>query len=306
MARVLVADPIAESAVEKMKSAGLEIVIRDKEKDGPLEEQIKGFDCIIVRSATKVTREVINAADSLRLIVRAGVGLDNVDQEAAKEKGIKVMNTPEAPSVSVAEMVFAHMFALSRNITQADASMKSERWEKKKLKGIELWNKTLGIIGFGRIGMEVARRAKAFGMTILYTSRSDTEAKRMAERETGAKRVDLDTLLRSSDFVSIHVSLTDETRHLIDRSKLALMKPTAFIINTARGGVIDEKALIKALDEGKIAGAGLDVFETEPPDDWTLVKHPKVVATPHIASSTVEAQARVGDLTAEKVIKELT
>ncbi|MHA1735998.1 MAG: NAD(P)-dependent oxidoreductase, partial [Candidatus Thorarchaeota archaeon] len=145
-----------------------------------------------------------------------------------------------------------------------------------------------------------------FGMTILYTSRSDTEAKRMAERETGAKRVDLDTLLRSSDFVSIHVSLTDETRHLIDRSKLALMKPTAFIINTARGGVIDEKALIKALDEGKIAGAGLDVFETEPPDDWILAKHPKVVATPHIASSTVEAQARVGELTAEKVIKELT
>ena len=303
MARVLVADPIAESAVEKMKSAGLEIVIRDKEKDGPLEEQIKGFDCIIVRSATKITREVINAADSLRLIVRAGVGLDNVDQEAAKEKGIKVMNTPEAPSVSVAEMVFAHMFALSRNITQADASMKSERWEKKKLKGTELWNKTLGIVGFGRIGIEVARRAKAFGMNVMAYDVIDIDEQC---KELGVARASLSDIIERADYITVHVPLLPQTRGMIGSEELERMKPTAFIINTARGGVIDEKALIKALDEGKIAGAGLDVFETEPPDDWTLAKHPKVVATPHIASSTVEAQARVGDLTAEKVIKELT
>lgn len=303
MARVLVADPIAESAVEKMKSAGLEIVIRDKEKDGPLEEQIKGFDCIIVRSATKVTREVINAADSLRLIVRAGVGLDNVDQEAAKEKGIKVMNTPEAPSVSVAEMVFAHMFALSRNITQADASMKSERWEKKKLKGTELWNKTLGIVGFGRIGIEVARRAKAFGMNVMAYDVIDIDEQC---KELGVTRASLSDIIERADYITVHVPLLPQTRGMIGSEELERMKPTAFIINTARGGVIDEKALIRALDEGKIAGAGLDVFETEPPDDWSLAKHPKVVATPHIASSTVEAQARVGDLTAEKVIKELT
>jgi len=303
MARVLVADPIAESAVEKMKSAGLEIVIRDKEKDGPLEEQIKGFDCIIVRSATKVTREVINAADSLRLIVRAGVGLDNVDQEAAKEKGIKVMNTPEAPSVSVAEMVFAHMFALSRNITQADASMKSERWEKKKLKGTELWNKTLGIVGFGRIGIEVARRAKAFGMNVMAYDVIDIDEQC---KELGVARASLSDIIERADYITVHVPLLPQTRGMIGSEELERMKPTAFIINTARGGVIDEKALIRALDEGKIAGAGLDVFETEPPDDWSLAKHPKVVATPHIASSTVEAQARVGDLTAEKVIKELT
>ncbi|MFX1560977.1 MAG: NAD(P)-dependent oxidoreductase, partial [Promethearchaeota archaeon] len=167
MGRVLVADPIAESAVAKIKAAGLEVVVRDKEKDGPIEEQIMGFDCVVVRSATKVTKEVIEAADKLRLIVRAGVGLDNVDQEAAKAKGVEVQNTPEAPTVSVAELVFALMFALARNVTQADSSMKDERWEKKKLTGTELWNKSLGIIGFGRIGCEVAARAKGFGMDVL-------------------------------------------------------------------------------------------------------------------------------------------
>ncbi len=299
MARVLVADPIAETAIDEMKQAGLDVVIRDKTKDGPLEEQIKGFDGIIVRSATKVTREVIEAADALRVIVRAGVGLDNVDQAAAKERGIQVLNTPEAPTVSVAEMVFALMFALSRNITRADGSMKEGRWEKKKLSGTELWQKTLGIIGFGRIGQEVGRRAVALGMRVLAYDVIDIDE---ACESIGAERVGLEELLREADYVTLHVPLLPQTRGLIGSHELEVMKPTAYLVNTARGGVVDEAALLTALDEGKIAGAALDVFEEEPPKDWTIVKHPRVIATPHLSSSTREAQERVGGLAAKKII----
>ena len=167
MKRVLIADPIEESAVAKIKAAGLEVVLRNAEKDGPIEKQIKGFDCVVVRSATKITKEVIDAADKLKLVVRAGVGLDNVDKKAADAKGVVVQNTPEAPSVSVAEMVFSLMLSLARNITLADSSMKGGRWEKKKLSGTELWQKTIGIVGLGRIGTEVGKRAKAFGMNVL-------------------------------------------------------------------------------------------------------------------------------------------
>ncbi len=302
MARVLVADPIAESAIKKMTDAGLEVVVRDKDADGPIVEQIKGFDCIVVRSATKVTKEVIEAGDRLRLIVRAGVGLDNVDQDAAKAKGVKVMNTPEAPTVSVAEMVFAHMFALARNIALADSSMKDERWEKKKLKGVELWQKTLGVIGFGRIGQAVAKRAKALGMNVIAYDVVDIDS---ICKEFGAKRATLEEILREADYITLHVPLLPQTKGMIGRKQFEMMKSTAFIINTSRGGVIDESALLDALNSGEIAGAGLDVFENEPPTDWKLVKHPKIIATPHLASTTVEAQARVGELTAEKVINEL-
>ncbi len=301
MVRVLIADPVADSAVAMMKDAGLEIVIRNKDADGPVEEQIKGFDCIVVRSATKVTKEVIDAADSLKLIVRAGVGLDNVDQDAAKKKGVKVANTPEAPTVSVAEMVLALMFSLARNVAPADSSMKDERWEKKKLRGTELWQKTIGVIGFGRIGCEVAKRAKALDMHVLAYDVIDIDEMCIT---IGAERTDLEDLLKSSDYVTLHVPLVPQTRGLIGDNEFELMKDTAFLINTARGGVVDEKALLRALDEGKIAGAGLDVFEKEPPTEWKLVKHPKIVATPHLSSSTAEAQARVGELTAEKVIAE--
>lgn len=301
MARILIADPLAESAVKKMKDAGLEIVERNKETDGPIEEQIKGFDGIVVRSGTQVTKEVIDAADNLKLIVRAGVGLDNVNIDAAKEKGVKVMNTPEAPTVSVAEMVLALMFALSRRVTSADSSMKGERWEKKTLKGSELWGKTLGVIGFGRIGCEVAKRARALEMEVLACDVVDIDA---ACVEYGAERTDTEDLLKRSDFVTLHVPLMPQTKGLIGERELEMMKESAFLINTARGGVVDESALAKALDEGKIAGAALDVFEKEPPVEWGLVKHPKLIATPHLSSSTSEAQARVGDLTAEKVIAE--
>ncbi|MFX1604384.1 MAG: hydroxyacid dehydrogenase [Promethearchaeota archaeon] len=302
MGRVLVADPIAESAVAKIKAAGLEVVVRDKEKDGPIEEQIMGFDCVVVRSATKVTKEVIEAADKLRLIVRAGVGLDNVDQEAAKAKGVEVQNTPEAPTVSVAELVFALMFALARNVTQADSSMKDERWEKKKLTGTELWNKSLGIIGFGRIGCEVAARAKGFGMDVLCYDVLDIDQVCI---DMGTRRCELEELITNADYITLHVPLVPQTKNMIGEKEFKMMKKSAYLINTARGGVVDEKALLKALNEGKIAGAALDVFENEPPLDWELVKHPHIVATPHLASSTKEAQVRVGELTAEKVIEGL-
>ncbi len=299
MARVLIADSVAESAVQRMKDAGLEIVIRNASSDGPIEEHIKGFDGVVVRSATKITREVIEASDKLRVIVRAGVGLDNVDAEAAKEKGILVMNTPEAPSVSVAELVIAMMFALARSITQADSYMKGERWEKKKLTGTELWQKTLGIVGFGRIGHEVAKRAKALEMDVLAYDVIDISD---ACEKYGAKTSTLDEIITKSDYITLHVPLLPQTKGMIGAAEFDKMKTSAFIINTARGGVIDEKALLEALEEGKIAGAALDVFENEPPTDWKLAKHPKLIATPHIASSTNEAQDRVGDLTAEKII----
>jgi D-3-phosphoglycerate dehydrogenase len=302
MGRVLVADAIAESAVAKIKAAGLEVVVRNKETDGPIEDQIKGFDCVVVRSATKITREVIEAADSLKLVVRAGVGLDNVDQEAAKAKGVVVQNTPEAPTVSVAELVFALMFALARNVTKADSSMKDERWEKKKLTGTELWNKTLGVIGFGRIGCEVATRAKAFDMDVLCYDVLDIE---QACADLGTRRSDIDELIANADYITLHVPLVPQTKGMIGEREFKKMKKTAFLINTARGGVVDEKALLKALNDGDIAGAAMDVFENEPPLDWELVKHPKLVATPHLASSTKEAQVRVGELTADKVIEGL-
>jgi D-3-phosphoglycerate dehydrogenase len=299
MKRVLIADPIEESAIAKIKAAGLEVVQRNPEKDGPIEKQIKGFDCVVVRSATKITKEVIDAADKLKLIVRAGVGLDNVDKKAADAKGIVVQNTPEAPSVSVAEMVFSLMFSLARNITQADSSMKMERWEKKKLSGTELWQKTIGIVGFGRIGIEVGRRAKAFGMNVLAYDVLDINA---ACKEVGAKRTDLNTIIEQADYITLHVPLLPQTKGMIGANEFKKMKKTAFVINTSRGGVVDEKALLDALNAGQIAGAGLDVFENEPPNDWQLVKHPKLVATPHLASSTEEGQVRVGELTVQKVI----
>ena len=305
MARVLVSDPIAESALKKIKDSGLEAVVRDKDKDGPLEEQIKGFDGIIVRSASKVTRSVIEAADKLRVVVRAGVGLDNVDQEAAKEHGITVLNTPEAPSVSVAEMVFALMFAMARKVTSADSSMKDERWEKKKLRGTELWKKKLGVIGFGRIGREIIKRGKAFDMDVLIVKK-DKPGREELCKELGARQVPLEELIAESDYVTLNVPMAPETESMIGENELKRMKPTAFLINTARGGVVDEDALLKGLDEGWIAGAALDVYMSEPPMDWRLVKHPKLVATPHLASSTAEAQVRVGELTAEKIINALT
>jgi D-3-phosphoglycerate dehydrogenase len=240
----------------------------------------------------------------LKVIVRAGVGLDNVDQEAAKEHGVKVLNTPEAPSVSVAEMVFALMFDLARQISFADSGMKGEKWLKKQINSTELWNKKLGVIGFGRIGKEIAKRGAAFDMDVLIVKK-DKPGREEAVKELGARQVPLDELIEQSDYITLNVPMTPETKGMIGEGELKRMKETAFLINTARGGVVDEQVLLKALNEGWIAGAALDVYTSEPPTDWKLAKHPKIVATPHLASSTKEAQVRVGELTADKIIQEL-
>ncbi|MBD3160156.1 MAG: 3-phosphoglycerate dehydrogenase [Candidatus Lokiarchaeota archaeon] len=303
MSRVLISDPIAESAIEEMKEAGIEVVMREK----PIEEAIVGFDGAVVRSATKVTKEVLDAADKLKVIVRAGVGLDNIDLDYADECGVKVLNTPEAPSVSVAELVFALMFALARHIPKADAGMNEEKWLKKQLRGVELWEKKLGIIGFGRIGKEIAKRGTGLEMDVLVVKK-DKPGREEECREVGARQVDFDELLQEADYLSVNVPLVPETEGMIGKEELGMMKPSAFLINTARGGIVEEDALLQALDDDVIAGAGLDVYSEEPPESsslWKLVKHPKTVTTPHLASTTYEAQDRVGELTAEKVIREL-
>jgi len=303
MSRVLISDPIAESAMEEMKEAGIEVVMREK----PIEEAIVGFDGVVVRSATKVTKEVLDAADKLKVIVRAGVGLDNIDLDYADECGVKVLNTPEAPSVSVAELVFAHMFALARHIPKADAGMNDENWLKKQLRGVELWQKKLGIIGFGRIGKEIAKRGSGLEMDVLVVKK-DKPGREEECHEVGARQVEFDELLREADYLTVNVPLVPETKGMIGKEELEMMKPSAFLVNTARGGIVDEDALLQALNDDVIAGAAIDVYSEEPPESsslWELVKHPKTVTTPHLASTTYEAQNRVGELTAQKVIREL-
>jgi len=303
MSRVLISDPIAESAMEEMKEAGIEVVMREK----PIEGAIVGFDGAVVRSATKVTKEVLDAADKLKVIVRAGVGLDNIDLDYADECGVKVLNTPEAPSVSVAELVFAHMFALARHIPKADAGMNDEKWLKKQLRGVELWQKKLGIIGFGRIGKEIAKRGSGLEMDVLVVKK-DKPGREEECHEVGARQVEFDELLREADYLTVNVPLVPETKGMIGKEELEMMKPSAFLVNTARGGIVDEDALLQALNDDVIAGAAIDVYSEEPPESsslWELVKHPKTVTTPHLASTTYEAQDRVGELTAQKVIREL-
>ena len=292
--KVLITDPIAKEGVEILKREGFQV---DEKPGIPKEEliaTIPEYDAIIVRSATKVTREVIEAAKKLRVIGRAGVGLDNIDREAAKERGIKVLNTPEATSISVAELSLAMMFANARPLVEGTTSLKQGKWEKKRLKGFELYGKTLGIIGIGRIGKELAKRAKALGMRVLaydpYVSSSD-----VAELTT------LDNLLKESDFISIHTPLTDETRHLISREEFEKMKDGVVLINCARGGIVDEDALYEALKSGKVKSAGIDVYEKEPPIGNRLLELENVVLTPHIGAQTSEGQKRAGIGIAELV-----
>jgi D-3-phosphoglycerate dehydrogenase len=246
---------------------------------------------MFVRSTTKVEKEMIDKMDKMKLIIRGGVGLDNIDVAYAKKKGIKVFNTPAASSRSVAELTLAHMLALSRNIVRGTIGIREGKWEKKQLEGSELYGKTLGIIGLGRIGKELAKLAKTLGMRVLgYDPYSKVE---------DIEKVTLDELLGNSDYISIHVPLIEETRHMIGKNEFSKMKSNAILINCARGGVVDEEALLKALKTGKIAGAGLDVFETEPPRVSELMKLSNVTFTPHIGASTKEAQERIG----EEVVK---
>lgn len=288
--KVLICDPLAESTIAHLKEAGLEVV----EKIGMSPEELaqelaKGYDAMVVRSATKVRKPAIDAAVGLKLIVRAGVGLDNIDVTYAREKGIEVRNTPRASTDSAAELALAHMLALARSLPQATISLREGKWEKKAFKGIELAGKILGVIGIGRIGQAVAKRALCLGMRVIAFDKFVKESP-LPE----VKMVPLEDLLAQADFVTLHVP-ADPAGPVIGKDEIAKMKDGAYLINCARGGVVDEAALLAALNSGKLAGAGLDVFEEEPPVNMELLRHPKVSLTPHIGAQTVEAQARVGE-----------
>jgi D-3-phosphoglycerate dehydrogenase len=243
-----------------------------------------------VRSGTKVTKDIIEVADNLKVIGRAGVGLDNVDIESATERGIIVMNTPGGNTISTAEHTMTMMLALSRNVPQAFVALKEGKWERKKFMGVEVFNKTLGIVGLGRIGGEVAKRALAFGMRVVGY---DPYIRSEAAMRAGVELVEIRDLLSRSDYITVHVPLTDETRHLIGKKEFEAMKEGVRIINCARGGIIDESALYEAIKKGKVAGAAFDVFEREPPVDNPLLEFDSVVASPHLGASTEEAQVGV-------------
>ncbi len=297
--KVIIADQINDKGVDKLKDIAEVIVDTDITQE-QLIGAIKDFDAIIIRSRTKITREVIEAANKLKIIARAGVGVDNVDVEAATEKGIMVVNAPESTSITVAEHAMGLIMALARKISIADKSVKEGKWEKSSFMGIELCGKTLGIIGMGRIGTQVAVRAKAFEMDILV---NDPYITKGAASRLGVRVVDKKTLLKDADVITIHVPLTPETRHSISKDEFEMMKETAFIINCARGGVIKEDDLYDALTQGKIAGAGLDVFENEPPEGSPLLELDNLVATPHIGASTKEAQRDAAIIVANEVKK---
>lgn len=288
--KVLICDPVDEKAIARLREAGLEVTVKTGMGEAELAQELaKGYEVIVVRSATKVRKPAIDAAKGLRLIIRAGVGLDNIDADYAKQKGIEVLNTPKASTDSVAELTLAHMFALARSLVRATETMREGKWEKKAFHGIELKGKTLGVIGIGRIGQAVAKRALCLGMKVLAYDKYLKESPL-----PGVKMVSLEELLRESDFVTLHIP-PDPTGPVIGAREIAMMKDGAFLINCARGGVVDEKALLEALNSGKLAGAGLDVFEEEPPKNMELLRHPKVTLTPHIGAQTHEAQARIGD-----------
>jgi len=278
-----------------LKAKGFEVELRDERN---VYDIIENFDGVIVRSATKVTEEVIANAKKLKVIGRAGVGLDNIDLEAAKKRGIKVLNTPGATSPSVAELALAMILAICRNLVKGTTSLKEGKWEKKKLRGRELCGLQLGILGTGKIGSELAEKTHALGMNVVGHRRHPTG-------EEAVKMVSLDELLSTSDVISIHVPLTDETRHMISYEEFEKMKDGAILINCSRGGIVDEKALYDNLVSGKLYGAGIDVYEKEPPGDNPLFALDNVVLTPHIGAQTREGQDRCGLEVAEKVVKEL-
>jgi D-3-phosphoglycerate dehydrogenase len=296
--KILVADDIAENALELLRTqASWNVVYLPKTK-APVGEEVREADALLVRSATKVTAQLLERASRLRVIGRAGVGVDNVDLDAATKKGVVVMNTPGGNAASVAEHTLALLLALARRIPQADRSLKEGRWEKKAFTGIELRGKTLGLIGLGKIGTEVVRLAQGYQMDVIAY---DPYVSSLAASEQNIKLVLLEELLKASDFISLHASATPETHHMLNAGALALAKRGVRIVNCARGELIDEAALLAALESGQVAGAGLDVFETEPPPDSRLATHPHVIATPHIAGSTEEAQEIVGIRIAEQV-----
>ncbi|MCH5142850.1 MAG: D-2-hydroxyacid dehydrogenase [Clostridiales bacterium] len=290
MYRILSTDGMAKSAVQKLKDLGYEVVEEFYEPE-VLAEKVKEFDALVVRSATKVREPIIDAAASagkLKIIIRGGVGVDNIDVAYAKEKGIAVANTPNASSASVAELAITHMLALARFVSIANVTMRNGQWEKKAYKGVELTGKTLGVFGMGRIGRETAKRAEALGMKVIYTDAYPVSG-------VSYEKVEQDELLKRADFITFHIPAIKGQPPIVNKEFLAKMKDGAYLINTARGALVDEEALCDALDSGKLAGAGLDVYNEEPSKNERLLHHPKVSMTPHIGGTTKEAQDRIGE-----------
>ncbi|MFV1949148.1 MAG: hydroxyacid dehydrogenase [Anaerolineales bacterium] len=296
--KVLICDATDPKALKLIEEAGIEVVNQPDITPEELIRVIPDYPCMVVRSRTKVTKEVIDAGTGLKAIVRAGVGLDNIDVAYAKEKGVLVLNTPSASTQSVAELTIAYMMALARNIPLMTASMKAGKWDKKKFVGVEVSGKTLGLIGSGRIGKAVADRASALGMDVIAYDPYVTEL-------PGVRLVDLDGLFSEADYISLHVPHTDETHNILDADAFEKMKSGVKIINCGRGGTIDEDALANAIENGKVAGAALDVFADEPLSDSRLFTLDQVIGSPHVGAGTAEAKERVGQVAAQKVIETL-
>ena len=294
--RILIADHLDQEAIEELQAVpGFEVTVKTGLNEAELVKIIPDFEVVVVRSATKITRPIIEAGQNLKLIVRAGIGLDTIDVKAAKEKGVEVANTPSATSISVAEHVIGLMIGAVRHHGPANLSMKQHKWEKKLFTGTEVYGKTLGIIGFGRIGLEVARRALALGMNILAYDVIPIKT------DLAVKQVSLDELLSQADIITLHVPKTPEP--ILSTREFERMKKGVVIVNAARGGVVDENALLQALNSGQVKAAALDVFSQEPPQDFSLIDHPLVTATPHLGASTEEGQKRAG-LEVVRIVKE--
>ncbi len=296
MKKILIADSLDKEAVELLQAVpGFEVTVKAGLDEAGLVKMIPGFNAVVVRSATKITKPVIDASQGLQIIVRAGIGLDNVDAAAAKARGIQVANTPSATTISVAEHAFGLMQGAVRQHGRANYTMKQHQWEKKNLHGTELYGKTLGLIGAGRIGLALAERAIAFGMTVLAYDVIPIKT------NLAVKQVPLDELLAKADVFSLHVPKTQGP--ILGPAEFAKMKKGAVLVNASRGGVVDEKALLAALNNGTVKAAALDVFDKEPPEDWTLVDHPNVTASPHIGAQAEEGQKRAG-LEVVRILKE--
>jgi len=300
---VLICDQVNPILKEVLEKNGLKVTYEPEITPEQIAEKIGNFEVVVVRSRTKMTRELIAKADKCQIIARVGIGLDNIDQEAAKEKNIRVINAVEGAITAVAELVIGLMISMAREIPRADREIRNGNWIKKELMGSELKGKYLGIVGLGNIGKRLGRLARALNMNIIGYDVIPIDDE--FSKEVGLMKADLDTLLSSADYVSFHVPLLDSTRHMINAEKLKMMKNTARIINTSRGGVIDEEALYNSLKDGSLAGAALDVFEVEPAIENKLITLPNFIATPHIGAQTKEAQLLAANIIAEKIIQVL-
>jgi len=298
---VLICDQVNPILKEVLEKNGLKVTYEPEITPEQIAEKIGSFQVVVVRSRTKMTRELIAKADKCKIIARVGIGLDNIDQEAAKEKNIRVINAVEGAITAVAELVIGLMISMAREIPRADREIRNGNWIKKELMGSELKGKYLGIVGLGNIGKRLGRLARALNMNIIGYDVVPIDDE--FSKEVGLMKADLDTLLSSADYVSFHVPLLDSTRHMINAEKLKMMKNTARIINTSRGGVIDEEALYNSLKDGSLAGAALDVFEVEPATENKLITLPNFIATPHTGAQTKEAQLLAANIIAEKIIQ---